>query len=162
MKKMIVFIASLCVVAVAGTLHASVTRVNAAPSTPEYSLTVNGQAVQVKAAGQMPFEQKGTVMVPLRATAEALGYKVSWSASDKAVKVDESIQSATVKEGSTEAKYTGKLKIINLSRDVELPAAVQSIKGVLYVPLIFFEPFFNEIIVNEGNVSISAQSATMD
>ncbi|PYE47211.1 copper amine oxidase N-terminal domain-containing protein [Paenibacillus barcinonensis] len=161
MKKMMMFIAALCVVSVAGSLYASAAKVSAAASTPEYSLTVNGRVVEVKRAERMPFEQKGTVMVPLRATAEALGYKVSWIAAEKAVKVDESIQFAMVKEGSMQVQYTGKLKIINLSQDVELPAAVQSIKGVMYVPVTFFEPFFNEIIVNEGNVSISAQSATI-
>ncbi|MBB6023376.1 hypothetical protein HNR77_004476 [Paenibacillus sp. JGP012] len=161
MKKMMMFVAALCVVSVAGALYASAAKVSAAASTPEYSLTVNGRVVEVKRAEQMPYEQKGTVMVPLRAAAEALGYKVSWIAEEKAVKVDESIQSALVKEGSTEAKFTGKLKIINLTQNVQLPAAVQSKKGVMYVPVTFFEPFFNEIIVKEGNVSISAQSATI-
>ncbi|MBU5353383.1 copper amine oxidase N-terminal domain-containing protein [Paenibacillus barcinonensis] len=161
MKKMMMFIAALCVVSVAGALYASTAKVSAAASTPEYSLMVNGRVVEVKRAEQMPYEQKGTVMVPLRATAESLGYKVSWIAADKAIRVEDSIQSVIVKDGSTQAKFTGKLKVINLTHDVELPVPVQSKKGVTYVPASFFEPFFNEVVVKEGNVSISAQMSSI-
>ncbi|PZT55613.1 copper amine oxidase N-terminal domain-containing protein [Paenibacillus silvae] len=161
MKKWILFATALCVVTVAGALYASATKVSAAASVPSYTLTVNGKAIQTSKPGLMPFEQKGTVMVPLRATAESLGYKVSWIAADKAIRVEDSIQSVVVKDGSTQAKFTGKLKVINLTHDVELAVPVQSKKGVTYVPASFFEPFFNEVVVKEGNVSISAQMSSI-
>nr|WP_154891221.1 copper amine oxidase N-terminal domain-containing protein [Paenibacillus xylanexedens] len=161
MKKWILFATALCVVTVAGALYASATKASAAASTPEYTLTVNGKEIQTSKTKLMPFEQKGTVLVPLRATAESLGYKVSWIAADKATRVEDSIQSVIVKEGNTLAKFTGKLKVINLTHDVELPVPVQSRKGITYVPASFFEPFFNEVIVKEGNVSISAQMSSI-
>lgn len=161
MKKTILLITALCVVTVAGALCASATKVSAAASTSAYTLTVNGKEIQTSKTGLMPFEHKGTVLVPLRATAESLGYEVSWIAADKAIRVEDRIQSVTVKNGSTLAKFTGKLKVINLTQDVELPEPVQSKKGVTYVPASFFEPFFNEVVVKEGNVSISAQMSSI-
>lgn len=161
MKKWILFATALCVVTVAGALYASAAQVSAAASTPEYTLTVNGKEIQTSKTELMPFEQKGTVLVPLRATAESLGYTVNWIAADKAIRVEDSIQSVIVKDGSTQAKFTGKLKVINLTQDVELPVPVQSRKGITYVPASFFEHFFNEVIVKEGNVSISAQMSSI-
>ncbi|QKS58622.1 hypothetical protein HUB98_21935 [Paenibacillus barcinonensis] len=38
---------------------------------------------------------------------------------------------------------------------------VQSKKGVTYVPASFFESFFNEVVVQERNVSISAQMSSI-
>lgn len=75
--------------------------------------------------------------------------------------MEDSVQSALVKDRMTQAKFTGKLKIINLSQDVELTAPVQTQKGITYVPASFFEPFFNDVVVNDGNVSISAQVSTI-
>lgn len=159
MKKVVMFITALCVVTVAGALYASAGKVSAAA--PAYTLTVNGKPMQVSKSELMPYEQKGTVLVPLRATAEALGYKVSWVAAEKAVSVEDRIQSALVKSGSTQVKFTGKLKIINLSQDMVLPVPAQTKKGTMYVPASFFEPFFNEVVVKEGNVSISAQMSSI-
>lgn len=161
MKKWILFATAICVVTIAGAMYASATKVSAAASEPAYTLTVNGKAIQTSKPELMPFEHKGTVLVPLRATAESLGYKVSWIAADKAIRVEDSIQSVIVKESSTLAKFTGKLKVINLTQDVELAVPVQSRKGITYVPASFFEPFFNEVVVKEGNVSISAQMSSI-
>jgi len=162
MKKIMIFIAALCVVTAAGALYASTSAAKvSATGAQEYTLTVNGRAVQVNTAEQMPFEHKGTVMVPLRATAESLGYEVSWIAVEKAVRVEDRIQSVLLKQGSTQAKFTGKLKVINLNQDVELPVPVQSRKGIMYVPTAFFEPFFNEVVIKEGNISISAQMSSI-
>ncbi|WP_145333042.1 copper amine oxidase N-terminal domain-containing protein [Paenibacillus xylanexedens] len=161
MKKWILFATALCVVTVAGALYASATKVSAAASAPAYTLTVNGKEIQTSKTELMPFEHKGTVLVPLRATAESLGYEVSWIAADKAIRVEDRIQSVIVKDGSTLAKFTGKLKVINLTQDVELPVPVLSKKGVTYVPASFFEPFFNEVVVKEGSVSISAQMSSI-
>lgn len=100
-------------------------------------------------------------MVPLRQTAEALGYTVSWMPEEKAVRVEDVIQWALVKSGSQTVPFTGKLKIINLTQEVDLPAPVQTRKGVTYVPASFFEPFFNEVVVKDGSVSISAQMSSI-
>lgn len=108
MKKWILFATALCVVTVAGTLYASATKVSAAASTPAYTLTVNGKEIQTSKTELMPFEQKGTVFVPLRATAESLGYKVSWLVAEKAIRVEDSIQSVIVKDGKDASQVYGK------------------------------------------------------
>jgi len=80
---------------------------------------------------------------------------------EKAVRVEDGIQWVLVKSGSQAVQFTGKLKIINLTQEVDLPAPVQTHKGVTYVPASLFEPFFNEVVVKDGNVSISAQLSTI-
>ena len=128
MKKWILFATAICVVTIAGAMYASANKVSAAASEPAYTLTVNGKAIQTSKPELMPFEHKGTVLVPLRATAESLGYEVSWIAADKAIRVEDRIQSVVVKNGSALAKFTGKLKVVNLTQDIELTVPVQSRK----------------------------------
>jgi hypothetical protein len=65
------------VVTVAGVIYVSTGKVSAAASSQLYTLTVNGKAMHAGKNELVPYEQKGTIMVPLRTAAEALGYKVS-------------------------------------------------------------------------------------
>lgn len=165
MKKVYyMLLAALCVVTVAGAAYAAKAKASNAgtgKASPSYTLKVNGKIVEPDDHALSPYEVQGAVMVPLRQTAEALGYAVSWMPEEKAVRVEDGIQWALVKSGSQAVQFTGKLKIINLTQEVDLPAPIQTRKGVTYVPASLFEPFFNEVVVKEGSVSISAQMSTI-
>ena len=74
-------------------------------------------------------KQNSTVMVPLRAIAEALGYKVAWNAEKRLVMLNHSF-SLTI----------GKDTYVDISRDksVSLGIAPEISAGRTYVPLQFF------------------------
>ena len=102
-------------------------------------------------------------MVPLRAVAEALGYKVSYNEATGEITVDDDcIQAATLKNGSANVTFSGHLQVIDMSREVELPVKVTIIGGHTYVPADFFVEFFNEVKVENGVVTIAPQMAYID
>ena len=130
----------------------------AAEQSPQaLTITVSGQAPNESQIPRSPYFQGKTVMVPLRSVAEALGYTVSWDEKTQTVSVEMDIQTATLSENSAEAVIHGKLKIIDLSRTETLPATTVIHDGRTYVPLEFFEFFFNDVSVDQENgiVSIS-------
>ena len=47
-----------------------------APAPNAYTVTINNEKVDL--TNKAPFEENGIVMVPLRAMAEKLGYKITW------------------------------------------------------------------------------------
>ncbi|WP_167350949.1 hypothetical protein [Paenibacillus amylolyticus] len=49
----------------------------------------------------------------------------------------------------------------DMLKEIDSIRPVQNQKGITYVPVPFFVPFFNDVVVNDGNVSISAQVSTI-
>jgi hypothetical protein len=132
----------------------------AVPAPAPLTLTVNGQVVQ-----DLPrplYKADGCVMVPLRKTAEALGYAVCWNYTLHGAQVDDSVQSALVKDGSRTVAWTGELKIIDLTRETELESAAVVLDGHTYVPARFFEELFNTVEVTDSGVTISPNVYTID
>jgi len=88
-----------------------------------------------------------TVMVPLRAAAEALGYDVNWDAATKGVRLGVAINLWIGKDEYNVGKMT----------PIELGAAPQLINGYTYVPLSFFKEVLgvNNAFVFEGQVDIN-------
>jgi len=56
---------------------------------------------------------------------------------------------------------TVKLKVIDLSGEVELESSVVQKNGRIYVPARAFEKFFNDVVIEKGSVSISPQMAEL-
>lgn len=56
---------------------------------------------------------------------------------------------------------TGKLKVIDLSGEVELESVVVQKNGRVYVPARAFEKFFNDVVIKKGWASISPQMAEL-
>jgi hypothetical protein len=95
-------------------------------------------------------------MVPLRKIGEALGYTVGWDAESGAITLDDNyIQKATFYNGTAKVVFEGKLKIIDLSREIE--NAVQTVihDGYTYVPLEFFQEFFNDTVVDGYAITVA-------
>ena len=103
-----------------------------------------------------PYCEGGTLMVPLRLIAEALGYQVGWEADSGAVTVDdEYIQKATLYNGTAEAVFASHLKAIDMSRTIDNAAPTAIHNGCTYVPLAFFAEFLNDVSEENGVILIA-------
>lgn len=120
-------------------------------------LLANGKEVTL--SKPMYFEEN-TLMVPLRAASEALGYTVGWDAETGAITVeDEYIQKATLYNGSNEVTFKGKEKMVTMDRKVENTKATVIHDGTTFVPIGFFTEFTNDVNVNAQTAHIAAQKA---
>ncbi len=119
--------------------------------------------LDLSALPSAPYYEGGTLMVPLRAVAEALGYAVGWDAATGTITVDdEYIQYAALHGGSAAAEFGCYLQVIDLSRTVENAAATVILAGRSYVPAAFFAEFFNDVTLTEKGLFIAPQTAELD
>ncbi|MEJ8304884.1 stalk domain-containing protein [Saccharibacillus sacchari] len=126
------------------------------------TLIVNGHELEAEqGAGAYTDERSGAIMVPLRAVAQALGYKVAWLPEEASARIEDSIQSAKLRLGSDVMVATGKLQVIDLSGEVELESVVVQKNGHIYVPARAFEKFLNDVTIEKGTVSISPQMSEL-
>lgn len=109
------------------------------------------------------FYKDGVLMVPLRETAEALGYTFDYDEkSGTAVVDDHYIQKAALTVGSADVKFTGHLSIIDMSRDVTLSAQTVVRNDVVYAPSDIFVEFMNDVNVSGSSVDISPSTVELD
>ena len=115
-------------------------------------VTVNGRPLE---AGGRPaaIEAEGELLVWVDPVARQLGYEVAREGD--ALRVEDSIQWALLRSGAAEADFTGKLTVINLTRELPLPGPVREYRGELYASLAVFEGFFNEVTAGPGELDIS-------
>ena len=92
-------------------------------------ISVGGQIID-GAAYTVEAESAAVIMVPARATAQALGFDVLWDNGTVTVKRHDGAESATYTVGSTDYGYNRML--------AKLTVAPENKDGVTYVPLSFF------------------------
>lgn len=123
-----------------------------------YTVSVSGHTLDLSGLPAALYAQGDTIMVPLRKIGEALGYKIGWDAETGAITVDdEYIQKATLYDGTSAVIFEGRLSVINMSREVENSVETVIHDGCTYVPLEFFQEFFNDTAI-EGTVITIAPS----
>lgn len=128
-----------------------------------YTLTVNGTEIDLSDLPREIYESDGHIMIPLRKTAEALGYRVEWDAETGNITVDDDyIQGAVLHSGTTKAVFTGHLKVIDMSREVENAVETVIYEGYTFVPAEFFEEFFNDVVVDGMSVSVAPSTVELD
>lgn len=155
MKKLI----SLILVAVMAVMSAAY--LSAADTV--YTLTVNGNNIDLSDLPVAIYDNDGHIMIPLRKTAEALGYRVEWDAETGDITVDDDyIQGVVLHSGTAKAGFTGHLRIIDMSRETENSAETVIYDGYTYVPADFFEEFFNDVVVDGTNISVSPSTVELD
>lgn len=155
MKRFLAFIMIICIMAVPAAAFAADKTVT--------GLTVDGKAINISAQSIMPYYEGDVAMVPLRAVGEALGYSVGWDGEKGEVYVEDAYtQKAVIKNGEAKIEFYGKLTIIDLTREAKEPAAAVIKDGVTFVPINFFDEFFNDTAVNDGDISIEPQRAYID
>ena len=125
---------------------------------PEYTIDasgwpifVDGEEITAPAAFQT---EDGIVMVPIRAIAEALGYKVKWDGELQSVRLGVAIH---IWIGNTEA-HVGRMA------PIELQTAPQSVNGSTYVPLSFFKDVLGmaNAFAFEGQIEIQSTGEIME
>lgn len=110
-----------------------------------YPLAINGESAVD--AGYLHKDGK-TVMLPLRALVEALGYTITWNAETKSAELAKGAQWTSVRVG--EDRYSFAKMLITLG------IAPQSVNGKLYVPETFAAQVLQAEVTREGNqVNIS-------
>lgn len=122
-----------------------------------YHLVVNGKALTTTDLPAPAHNKNGIVMVPLRRTAEALGYTVTWDEALQRTRLDMSIASMEFYPEMKDYERLGKLKHINLNHLYDFKAQPEFIEGVLYVPADVFTAFLNDVTVEGNTVSIAPQ-----
>lgn len=124
-----------------------------------YRLVVQNQSIETLDLPAPAHSRDGVVMVPLRRTAEALGYTVTWDGEMNRTKLDMSIAYMFFSPGMKDYERMGKLRHININHIYEFGAPPELIEGVLYVPAEVFTAFFNDVSVEGNEVSILPQVA---
>lgn len=145
-------------------------RADEAPSSiPEeptgYTILVGPQkqALDLTALPCQPYRENEVLMVPLAKISQALGYQVSWDQETGNITVDDGyIQKAVLHHGTAEAYFTGHLKVIDLSREVDNAAPTNVIDGCTYVPLSFFLEFLNDAALEGTTISIAPSMMNLD
>lgn len=137
---------------------------NDAPKEVEqaYTIIVNGETLALDDLPVAPYLEGDSIMVPLRKIGEALGYTVGWDAESGAISIDDDyIQKATLFHGTATVIFEGKLKVINMSREIE--NAVQTVvhNGYTYVPLEFFQAFFNDTTLDGTTITIEPSKSEL-
>lgn len=122
-----------------------------------YHLVVNKETVDTSDLPAPAHMKDGVLMVPLRRTAEALGYTVTWDDVAKQTRVDMSIAYMYFTPGMTEYERIGTLKVININHLYDFKGTPELIEGVLYVPAEVFTAFYNDVSVAGNVLSISPQ-----
>lgn len=121
-----------------------------------YTIVLSGQTLDLHDLSTAPYMAGNTVMVPLRKIAEALGYNVGWNAETGEITVEDTYtQKAFLSNKSTTVVFEGKLQIIDLSRTIENTIPTATHDGCTYVPLEFFQEFFNDTAIDGTVITIA-------
>ncbi|WP_218092235.1 stalk domain-containing protein [Paenibacillus solanacearum] len=125
------------------------------PTQPEAvptQLVLNGKPASPEEAASVYKADSGLLMIPLRASAEALGYTIQWDAERQAAELTRDNQWTILQQGKDEYVYN-KMAPLSLG---EAPV-IQS-DGKMYVPLAFFSDVLKAEVTSEGGiVSIQLQ-----
>lgn len=129
---------------------------NGDEAAPAFMIVVGEQPLDLSGLPCAPYKDGGTVMVPLRRISEALGYQAGWDPKTGAITIeDEYIQKATLHDGTATVVFEGKLKIINMSREIENAVKTVIHNGSTYVPLEFFQEFLNDTAIEGTTITIA-------
>ncbi len=168
MKKLsTIFISAMLIFSLSASAFASTTeKVNETEKEKEaiaYTIKVSDEILNLSDLPVAPYEENGTLMVPLRKIGEALGYKINYNPETKAITLEDPyLQKATLFNKTNNVEFEGKLNVIDMSCTVENAVATVIHDGYTYVPLEFFEEFLNDITVDGTSVTISPSKAEIN
>ena len=127
-----------------------------------YTIIVNDQPLDLSDLPLTPYKEDDTIMVPLRKIGEALGYTVSWDPETGEITIDDDyIQKATLINGAATVVFEGKLQVINMSREIENAVPTVIHDGYTYVPLEFFQEFFNDTAIEGAAITIAPSKSEL-
>ena len=127
-----------------------------------YSIVVREQEIDLSDLPIVPYREGDTVMVPLRKIGEALGYTVGWDVESGAITMEDNyIQKATLYNGTAAVVFEGKLNVIDMSRNIENEVQTVVCNGYTYVPLEFFQEFFNDTTIDGSIITIAPSKSEL-
>lgn len=122
------------------------------PAQPEAGptqLVLNGKPASPEEAASVYKTDSGMLMIPLRVSAEALGYTIQWDTERQAAEINRGSQWTILQQGKDEYAYN-KMAPLSLGE-----APVIRNDGKMYVPLTFFSDVLKaEVTSDGGTVSI--------
>ncbi len=119
----------------------------------DYTVTLNGES----AVSCQVYQESGVIMIPVRQTAEALGFTVTWNEASQAVGLDNGVVKTALTLGS-DSYYKASSALIGMSAPMALGAAPQLIQDLTYVPASLFDLLLGQgaVAVKDSAISISA------
>lgn len=162
MKKTISMMMAL---AVAGTMAAPAMAVNDEPMVIAPAPNAQSQQAQMKIVVKgktMPVQTisvNGCTMAPVRAIAEALGFKVTWNA-DRSIKINNGEMQSDLRIGDNSyVVYTAVEGMAGMSAPFSLGSAPIIKNNTAYVPIDLFVPLFGN---DSATVKTSGNTITID
>lgn len=119
-----------------------------------YSITVDEKTVGLGTA--KIFEQNNRTMVPLRAVAEQMGFKVTWDDKTQTATAEKSDKKMTLRIGEDTYMYAA--KPVGISYGQSLGAAPMLLDYTTYVPLRMFEILGSSFTVQGNAIAINTDS----
>ena len=119
----------------------------------DFTVTLNGES----AVSCQVYQESGVIMIPVRQTAEALGFTVAWNEASQAVGLDNGVVKTALTLGS-DSFYKASSALIGMSAPMALGAAPQLIQDLTYVPASLFDLLLGQgaVAVKDSAISISA------
>lgn len=127
-----------------------------------FAVVVNGRTLPVDQFPHPLYMKNTAVMIPLKETAEALGYTVTWDNQKGCAHMDMSVASMDIYPYKDQYDRVGKLKNINLDMDCHYSAPADLWDNHLYVPAPMFRLFFNDVVTGSDAVAITVNAITLD
>lgn len=125
------------------------------PAPAPYEVTVDGKTLDF--GKDVPFTDNGVIMVPVRKTAEALGFTVTWDGEHKGVKLDNGEVNTIIYIG-TDSYYMASSTAIGMSAPESLGAAPVLKDSVSYAPA----GLFGVLYCNKDAVKVDENRITID
>ena len=169
MKKTVSMMLALTM---AGTMGVSALAANDEPMVIAPAPSVAQQAamqvvVKGKAIPMDAYAKDGTVMVPLRAISEALGFKVTWNNDKRAVNINDGTMQSDLTIGENRYQvYTAVDDMVGMSGPFSLGSAPVLVGNKTYVPVELFVPLFGNdpatVVVENNTVTIDPDAVSGD
>lgn len=127
------------------------------PAPAAYGVTADGKTLDF--GKDVPFTENGVIMVPVRKTAEALGFTVTWDGEHKGVKLDNGEVNTIIYIG-TDSYYMASSTAIGMSAPESLGAAPVLKDSVTYAPAGLFGVLYcnKDAVKVDGNLITISKS----
>ncbi len=104
------------------------------------SVTIQDKAIQL--GSKNPIDQKGLLMLPLRAVAEDLGFKVTWNGKDQSILLNDGTVKTTLYIGD-DSYFKASSQAIGLTQNFRLGVAPMLVGNSTYVPAALFNLLYS-------------------
>ncbi|MCR4601087.1 MAG: copper amine oxidase N-terminal domain-containing protein [Clostridia bacterium] len=133
------------------------------PKKVEKGVTVMGKALDLQAVGPDVYAKNGNLMIPLRAVAEALGYKVEWDNEDRSAELTNEQFGMKIYIGKDSyARYTTVLDAVGMTAPQSFGAAPELVNSVTFVPAKAFELLYYVVEENSSDMGVRISEFPID